>query len=194
MRNILLVFRFAFVVLIASISQQAFSAECYETSVISPSPFMGNNDEVFKTQDGGLWQVKYEYSYLYEYYPNVIICDNSKLVIKGKSLNIVKLKSGKPARSNQQSQSQKLSGIRVVLKPKGCHGYFLADGDSGGIYLLEWFGGYDPEVGDSITGEINSFGFKDVFYKDSNQSGRVWVDDYLLSKSRAMEKIQSKCN
>lgn len=62
---------------------------CYESSVLSPSPFMGNNGEIFKLADGSLWEVKYEYEYLYEYYPNVIICPSrGKLVINGKTLNV----------------------------------------------------------------------------------------------------------
>ncbi len=63
--------------------------DCYQSSIVSPSPFMGNNGEIFKLDDGSLWEVKYEYEYLYEYTPIVIICPaQGKLAIKGKSLNI----------------------------------------------------------------------------------------------------------
>lgn len=56
---------------------------------------MGNNEEIFKLADGSLWEVKYEYEYLYEYYPSVIICPNrGKLIVGEKSLN-VQLLSGK---------------------------------------------------------------------------------------------------
>lgn len=62
---------------------------CYEATIMKPSPFMGNNGEIFKLNDGSLWEVKYEYEYLYEYYPEVIICPSKgKLVIDGKSLNV----------------------------------------------------------------------------------------------------------
>ena len=65
------------------------SGSCYESSIVKPSPFMGNNGEIFKLDDGSLWEVKYEYEYLYEYYPDVIICPSKgKLVIDGKSLNV----------------------------------------------------------------------------------------------------------
>ena len=65
------------------------SGACYESSIIKPSPFMGNNGEIFKLNDGTLWEVKYEYEYLYEYYPDVIICPfKGKLVIDGTSLNV----------------------------------------------------------------------------------------------------------
>ena len=50
---------------------------------------MGNDGEIFKLDDGSLWEVKYEYEYMYEYYPNVIICPSKgKLVVDGKSLNV----------------------------------------------------------------------------------------------------------
>jgi len=65
------------------------SSDCYESMIVSPVPFMGNNGEIFKLIDGSLWEVKYEYEYLYEYYPSVVICPSQgKLIIGGKSLNV----------------------------------------------------------------------------------------------------------
>ena len=72
---------------------------CYEGSILSPSPFMGNNGEIFKLSDGTLWEVKYAYEYLYEYYPNVIICPSrGKLIIKGKNIDVTQV-SGSSSRS-----------------------------------------------------------------------------------------------
>ena len=169
----------------------ASAQNCYRTSIVTPSPFMGNNDEIFKTADGRFWQIKYEYSYLYEYYPDVDICNNVKLIIKGKSLNIVAIGGTDSQPKNKPSSSQ--YPVKVIFKRSGCRDYFLADGDVGGIYLLEWYGGYDPSEGDSIVGEFRGYGFKDVFYPNSGSSGRVWVDDYMLSRSSAIEKIREKC-
>lgn len=71
------------------ISTAASGQDCYESSILSPSPFMGNNEEIFKLADGSLWEVKYEYEYLYEYYPSVVICPSrGRLIIGGKSLNV----------------------------------------------------------------------------------------------------------
>jgi hypothetical protein len=167
------------------------SQACYRTSITAPTPFMGNNDEIFKTADGVLWQVKYEYSYLYEYYPQVDICNNNKLIIKGKFLNIVRMGGATPRDSSGASASS--YPVKVIFKRSGCRDYFLADGDSGGTYLLEWYGGHDPREGESIVGEIRSYGFKDVFYPDSGRSGRIYVDDYMLSRSSAIEKLREKC-
>ena len=83
------------------ISKESIAQACYEASIVSPSPFMGNNNEVFKLSDGSIWEVKYEYEYMYEYSPNVIICPaKGKLVINGKQLNVERLSVGRqePAR------------------------------------------------------------------------------------------------
>jgi hypothetical protein len=81
---------------------QAEAQDCYQSSIVSPSPFMGNNDEIFKLADGTVWQVKYEYEYLYEYYPTVIICPSrGKLMVGEKSLNIQPI-STKPKKGSSQ--------------------------------------------------------------------------------------------
>jgi len=84
----------------------ASAQECYESSILSPSPFMGNNGEIFKLADGSLWEVKYEYEYLYEYYPSVIICPSrGKLAIKGKSLNVEQVGARQSAPKSQPRQA-----------------------------------------------------------------------------------------
>ena len=61
------------------------------------------------------------------------------------------------------------------------------------MYLLQWYGGYDPDEGDIVIGEINGYGFRDVCYPGHGE-GRVYVDDYLLGRTRALEKYDEKCN
>jgi len=78
----------------------------------------------------------------------------------------------------------------VVKRFAGCD-YFIADGPRG-LYVLEWYGGYDPNEGDRIAGDIGGYGFKDVVYS-GNRRGRVWVEDYLESASAAMEEIEDHC-
>src|SRR3970040_2742819 len=95
------------------ITSLASAQECYESSIVSPSPFMGNNGEIFKLADGSLWEVKYEYEYLYEYYPNVIICPSrGKLAIKGKTLNVEQVGVGRsthPISGSRQGHSTEVS-------------------------------------------------------------------------------------
>ena len=59
--------------------------------------------------------------------------------------------------------------------------------------MLEWYRGYSPSVGDIIIGDLGRYGFKDVAYPARGKTGRVYVDDYLLSRSSAIEKYAEKC-
>ena len=78
----------------------AFAQSCYETSVQSPAPFLGNNGEIVKLADGSLWEVMYAYEYLYEYYPSVIICPKGrKLIVNDKSIDVRFISSGSSAGS-----------------------------------------------------------------------------------------------
>lgn len=88
MRSKLLLYLGALIVLMV-FPTRTTAQDCYESSIVSPSPFMGNNGELFKLADGSLWEVKYEYEYLYEYYPSVIICPSrGRLIIGDKSLDV----------------------------------------------------------------------------------------------------------
>jgi hypothetical protein len=81
----------------------------------------------------------------------------------------------------------------IILYKSSCQDYFLAEGTSG-YYLLEWYGGYIPSVGDSIEGNISNYGMHEVLYPLINQEGKVYVDEYMLSKESALEKYLGKCN
>ena len=165
----------------------AFAAKCYQSSVVSPTPFMGNNDEVFKLSDGSFWQVKYEYEYLYEYYPTVVICPSSgMLLVSGKSLNVVPIRS-----TANPSGARPANAVTVVYRRRGCD-YFIADGPQG-YYVLEWYRGHDPDVGDALVGYERGYGFKDVVYINNGSKGRIYAEDYLLSKDRAAEILADKC-
>lgn len=172
----------------------AFGQSCREATIQHPVPFMGNNDEVFRLDDGSIWKVQYEYEYLYEYYPRVVVCPNQgKLVIGKKALNVVELSSGPPIRRSMPAPARTPEQIVVVAAQAGCRDYFLADGPMG-FYLLEWYGGYSPGLGDIILGDLGGYGMKDVLYQRNGASGRVYVDDYMLSRPRAIEKYAEKCN
>ena len=80
--------------------------ECYNSSIITPSPFMGNNGEIFKLSDSSLWEVQHSYEYMYEYYPDVIVCPTiGKLLVKGKTISIKLVSAGKSS-SDSKSKSK----------------------------------------------------------------------------------------
>ena len=85
------------VIVAASLLPGAAEAQdCYSSSVLAPTPFLGNNGEIVKLADGSLWEVKYEYEYMYEYYPAAVVCPSRGiLVVKNKELTVVAL-AGSP--------------------------------------------------------------------------------------------------
>jgi len=73
-------------------AQPPTTLSCYDSSIISPTPFMGNDGEIFKLADGSFWEIMYEYEYMYEYYPSVTICPEKQTIdIDGNTLKIKKL-------------------------------------------------------------------------------------------------------
>lgn len=171
---------------------------------MAPSPLMGNHGEIFKTSDGGVFEVVGSYEYLYAYYPEVTIClGHGKMLVEGKTVGIRALQVGapsnqsprtnrsEPSRTTPQSRAPSADApITVALRISGCD-YFIADGPNG-YYILEWYGGYDPEKGDGIFGEIRGYGFRNVLYANGRE-GRLYVDDYALSQSNALEKLRDHC-
>jgi len=96
--------KFATLCFLTTLVGVANAQNCYQSYIVIPSPFMGNNGEVFKLADGSLWEVKYEYEYLYEYSPIVIICPSKgKLAIKGKSLNVARVGGARTAPPSGQA-------------------------------------------------------------------------------------------
>ena len=49
-----------FLVLLLCMPGYVLAGDCYESSIVKPSPFMGNDGEAFKLADGSWWEVKYE--------------------------------------------------------------------------------------------------------------------------------------
>jgi len=64
---------------------------------------------------------------------------------------------------------------------------------SQGYIVAEWFGGTDPDISEVLLGQFNSFGFKDLV-TTNNSNCHLWIDDYMLSKVRAFEKINDHCD
>lgn len=85
------------------------------------------------------------------------------------------------------------NGVATVVYRKASCDYFILE-NSKGYIVAEWFGGTDPDINDKITGSLNSFGFKDLYNQTHDSECRFWIDDYMLSKEDAMEKIQNDCN
>lgn len=112
----------------------ACGEDCYQSSIRSPTPFMGNNDEIFKLADGSLWQVKYEYEYLYEYYPSVIICPTQrKLIIGDKSLNVQPV-TGAPQSTNPKMDTTPQASAWELFEETNLEGSISGSVQQGRIF------------------------------------------------------------
>jgi hypothetical protein len=128
----------------------ALAQDCKTSSIVKPSPFMGNNNEIFVLSDGSVWQVKYEYEYLYAYYPSVVICPSQNvLIVGGKRLNVAAISQAPNAKSSG-GQSSVISS-RIDGEFKGWEGetiYKLTNGQiwqqSG--YHYHYHYAYSPKV------------------------------------------------
>jgi hypothetical protein len=81
----------------------------------------------------------------------------------------------------------------IVVFDKGCGSRIIIETRLGYI-LAEWYGGNLPAEGDVLVGELNSYGFKDIYNLTSDASSRLYIDDYMMSRSRVTERLRDKCN
>ncbi|TCK32464.1 hypothetical protein B0G84_8267 [Paraburkholderia sp. BL8N3] len=119
---------------VAFLPLTAHADACYQTSLVSPSPFLGNNDEIFKLGDGSVWEVKYEYSYLYAYHPQVTICPGrGKLIIGKKSLNVQRLAEGQ-YESTATPRAGRDNGKWIVFEETAVRGLISGVVQQGSIF------------------------------------------------------------
>lgn len=63
-----------------------------------------------------------------------------------------------------------------------------------GYSLVDWYGGASPSKGDTVVGDFESYGMKELFNLRADDDMRVYVNEYWLSEDRAKEKYREKCN
>lgn len=85
------------------------------------------------------------------------------------------------------------NGVAVVVYRGSSCDYFILENSSGYI-VAEWMGGNDPDDGDKLTGDFNSFGTHDFYNQTKDAESNLWIDDFMLSKEDALDKIKEECN
>lgn len=127
-------FKILFMLLCLSFVSPLLAENAITGTIQSPTPFMGNNGEIFKLSDGSYWEVKYEYEYMYEYYPEVVILpQKGKMVINGKTLNVEKV-SGSEAGGNNSDRTPDLIESRIAGDFNGFEGETIFQLDNGQIW------------------------------------------------------------
>jgi len=79
--------------------------------------------------------------------------------------------------------------FEVVAAIRGCK-YFVVEQGANHSLVEDWLCSR-PRKGNTGYGDVNSYGIKEVTLDGSRCS--VYVDDWLLSKSSALEKMVEKC-
>lgn len=80
----------------------------------------------------------------------------------------------------------------IAYKHSSCDYYIVSTG--GDYALLEWYGGYDPDTGDTLVGDFESYGFKDIYDTTAGRETRVYVEDYFMSEDDVIEEYQDQCD
>ncbi|BEP44071.1 hypothetical protein GmRootV15_46600 [Variovorax sp. V15] len=75
----------------ASAQPQRAAPACYYTTILKPTPFLGTAEEIIQFDDGSIWQdMSYQYLYLYEYNPQVVLCPaRGQMILKNGSRDYV---------------------------------------------------------------------------------------------------------
>ena len=138
----------------------------YKAQIMKPTPFMGNNGEVFKLNDGSLWEVQYSYEYMYAYYPEILISySRGEMIVNGKKINVKSLSSN--TRPAVKPQNEK-----PIINQNGKNGYFTKiDNDDGDILKLRNGGVVE------IISFIGIIGFnKDAILYRENNNWKLWIE------------------
>ena len=80
---------------------------------------------------------------------------------------------------------------QVVYSKSGCP-YFLVNTILG-YAALRLVGGKTPRVGNMLVGDFESYGEKKIFNPSNGSNIKVSVENFWLSKDRAMEIYYEKC-
>ena len=97
------------------------------------------------------------------------------------------------AQAEAQDQAKPGDGEVVAATGMECSNYFAVKiGDE--YALLEWYGGYQPQKDDKVSGAFDHFGYQDIVVQPGGARLRAYVADYGLSLDDANSKLQEKCN
>lgn len=91
--------------------------------------------------------------------------------------------------TKENEGGQEKNQFEVVAAIRGCK-YFVVEQGASYSLVEDWLCSR-PRRGDTGYGDVSSYGIKEVTLDGSRCS--VYVDDWLLGKSRALEKLADKC-
>ncbi len=90
-----------------------------------------------------------------------------------------------PARAAEDTRGQ-------VLWTGGCGGRYVVE-TAKGQSLLEWYGGTEPKKGDTLAGDLDSRGFKELRIGTGAGKTRAYIDLVLATDAGVAEKLKKAC-
>jgi hypothetical protein len=117
----------------------------------------------------------------------LFLCFSVLLYAQGNVFNKVSSSGGS---AHTPEPANAVRGI-ITHRISGCD-YFVVATKSG-YDLLEWYGGHDPDKDDILIGKYESYGFHDIYDETTDNTIRVWTEDYQLSKQNVLEKLADSC-
>lgn len=92
---------------------------------------------------------------------------------------------GAPASAAEDTRGQ-------VLWTGGCGGRYAVE-TAKGQSLLEWYGGTEPKKGDTLAGDLDSRGFKELRIGTGVGKTRAYIDLVLATEVGVAEKLKKAC-
>jgi hypothetical protein len=109
---------------------------------------LGTHGEIVKLADGSLWEVQYEYLYLYAYYPEAVVCPSQgKLIVDAHAISVVQISAGGRA----STRSNAIIEARIDGEFSGWDGETIFKLDNGQIwqqtsYAYTYHYAYRPKI------------------------------------------------
>ena len=99
-----------------------------------------------------------------------------------------------PTQSANTSSGSGSSPAGTVYAPfPGCD-YFLIQDPTGTYSEAEWYSGVIPDNGDTVYGDFQTYFFKDIYDQDQTGEIHVWIEDYWISESDALQYAMDNCS
>jgi len=80
----------------------------------------------------------------------------------------------------------------VIVKRLGSCDYFLLYNKSGYV-VAEHYTGEEFDEGKMVYGNINTYGYVDIYNEDLDETEHIYIEDWGLNKSDAIEKLLDFC-
>jgi hypothetical protein len=119
-----------------------------------------------------------------------IVNDNSSAPTYNPNLNSGNIQSDGRVYGNFSNYEETNDCVEGVVVYEGDDDYYIVETRKGYTILERYSGRLDE--GDKVRGELNRYNFKYLINRNKDSEVRVYIEDYMLSKDRALEWMGEK--